>query len=82
MGKADFFKGGDWNIIGDISGRKIKASQAKKRWDNAIDLPEYIEPRHPQYYVKGVRDDQSVPFSRPNDGYDATLITPGVPSQV
>lgn len=52
-------------MICDVSGRKMKASQAMRRWDNAMVHPDHWEPRHPQDYVKGVRDEQSVPVARP-----------------
>lgn len=67
MGDADYLKIGDWNVVCDVSGRKMKASQSRLRWDNARVHPDHWEPRHPQDYVKGVMDDQSVPFSRPEN---------------
>lgn len=65
-GYSPSFRGGDWKVICDVSGRTIKASQSRKRWDNAIVAKEHWEPRHPQDYVRGVQDEQSVPFSRPD----------------
>lgn len=56
---------GDWNLICDVCGRKIKASTAKHRWDGYIVCPEDFETRHPQDFVKAKADKQSVPFSRP-----------------
>lgn len=59
------FKGGDWLVVDDVSGRVIHASEARHRWDGAIVGDSNWEPRHPQEFVKGVKDDQSVPYSRP-----------------
>lgn len=66
MGYADYYAPGDYNVICDVSGRKLKVSRAKRRWDNALVHPDHWEPRHPQDYVKGVKDDQAVQISRPD----------------
>jgi len=80
-GTADYYKPGDYNMICDVSGRKVKASKMKRRWDNAMVHPDHWETRQPQDFVRGVKDDQSVPVSRPAATYDTTIIAPGVPSQ-
>lgn len=64
-GHRPHFRGGDFLVVCDVSGRTIYASEARHRWDGAIVAKEHWEPRHPQDFVKGVKDDQSVPFSRP-----------------
>ena len=56
---------GQWNIICDICSAKIKAGQAKKRWDGFIVCPKDYESRHPQDFVKARQDKISVPFTRP-----------------
>jgi hypothetical protein len=68
MGHADYLRNGDWNAICDRCGSKFKFSQLKLEWDGL-----YVctangcwEPRQPQDYVKGVRDDMAVPVSRPD----------------
>ena len=70
MGHADYLRNGDYNGICDRCGCKFKFSQLKLEWDGL-----YVctangcwEPRQPQDYVKGVRDDMSVPVSRPQGG--------------
>lgn len=65
MGQSDYYKSGSWNFICEVCGRKFKATQMKKRWDGAIVCREDWEPRHPQDFVKGVKDNPSVPLSRP-----------------
>lgn len=62
--KTDTATRGDWSIICDVCGFKIKASKSKKRWDGLIVCPEDWEPRHPQDFLKIGKEDQSVPFTR------------------
>lgn len=68
MGRADFYKDGDYNAICDECGKKYKFSQLKKRWDGLFVCSRDWEPRHPQDYLKGIRDNMSVPISRPEAG--------------
>lgn len=65
MGRSDYWRSGDWNTECDACGQKYKASKLRKRWDGLMVCPKDMEERHPQDYVRGIRDDQSVPFSRP-----------------
>jgi hypothetical protein len=65
MGKADYYKSGDYNAICDYCGFKYKFSKLKKTWDGFYSCSKCWEPRHPQDFVKGVLDNQSVPVSRP-----------------
>ena len=67
MGHADYYRSGTYNGICDRCGSKFKFSDLKLEWDGL-----YVctangcwEARQPQDYVKGVRDDMSVPVSRP-----------------
>lgn len=70
MGHADYLRNGTYNGICDRCGSKFKFSDLKLEWDGL-----YVctsngcwEARQPQDYVKGVRDDMSVPVSRPEAG--------------
>ena len=56
---------GSWNVICDSCGRKIKASEAKQRWDGLIVCPDDFEMRQPQDFVKARMDRITVPFTRP-----------------
>lgn len=56
---------GSWNVICDSCGKKIKASEAKQRWDGLIVCPLDFEMRQPQDFVKARADKISVPFTRP-----------------
>ena len=58
-------KVGDWNLISDLTGFKIKASEAAERWDGMIGEKDKVEERHPMDFFRSVPEDQRVPFSRP-----------------
>ena len=79
MGHADYYRSGTYNGICDRCGSKFKFSDLKLEWDGL-----YVctangcwEPRQPQDYVKGVRDDMAVPVSRPDQPavYVDTIIS-------
>lgn len=72
MGRADFHKPGDFNRICDLSGFKVKASETRLQWDGLIVRKESFDSRHPQDFVKGKRDNQTVPRARP-EGTDTFL---------
>ena len=40
-------------------------SEVKTEWTGLRGHAHCIDPRHPQDYVRGVRDDQTVPFANP-----------------
>ena len=56
---------GQWNVICDVCGKKIKAGEAKHRWDGFIVCPSDFEQRHSQDFVRARQDKISVPFTRP-----------------
>lgn len=66
MGHADYFKRGDYNVICDICGFKYKASQTRLQWNNLLACSKCYEERHPQDFVRGIRDDMRVPIPRPD----------------
>ena len=61
----NYYVSGGWNVICDSCGKKIKASEAKQRWDGLIVCPEDFEMRQPQDFVKARQDKITVPFTRP-----------------
>lgn len=65
MGRADYYKSGDHNGICDRCGFKYKFSELKRTWDGLWVCDKDWEPRQPQDFVRGVKDDQSVQNSRP-----------------
>jgi hypothetical protein len=66
MGQADFLRVGDYNAICDVCGRKFKFSRLRQKWDNTWACSADWEPRQPQDYLKGIKDNMSVPLSRPD----------------
>ena len=55
----------EWNVVCDVCSKKIKASEAKQRWDGLIVCPSDFEHRHEQDYVRARTDKITVPFTRP-----------------
>jgi hypothetical protein len=64
MSSENTYVPGDWNVICDRTGFKVKASQTRETWDGLRVRKESWEPRQPQDYVRGVPDDQTVPWAR------------------
>ena len=65
---------GDPNVICDRSGMKVRMSQTRKEWNGLRVRIEDWEPRHPQDFVRGRRDNQAVRDPRP-EGTDVFLTT-------
>ena len=65
MANADYLKfDGDWNALCDRCGFKHKASTLKEEWTGFMVCKTCYEPRHPQDFVRGVKDDPSVDWTR------------------
>lgn len=65
MGRRHFYKPGRFYRVDDRSGFTVAAERTQKEWDGSIVADGLWEPRHPQDFVRGIRDDQSVPDARP-----------------
>ena len=65
MGNATYYQDGGWNVTCDLCGKKVKASETEKTWDNFYVCRSHKEERNPQDYLRGIRDVQTVAFSRP-----------------
>ena len=72
--KKNHFISGEWNVICDVCSKKIKAHDAKLRWDGFIVCPDDFENRHPQDFVKAQTDKITVPFTRPIPTLTFTVI--------
>ncbi len=72
MSHIGYYKPGDNNAICDRCGKPFKASELKKTWDGLWVCRRDWEPRHPQDFVRGVKDDMSVKVSRPDS--DPTFV--------
>lgn len=64
-GKADFFADGQWNFYCDLCGAKTKSGEGTRTWDNFYVCKHHKEERNPQDFVRGVRENQSLPWTRP-----------------
>lgn len=69
-----YFNPGDYNCICDVTGFKMKASQCRLQWNGLFVRKESFEERHPQDFVRGKTDDQSVPIPR-SDSEPTFLLT-------
>lgn len=61
------YKRGDWKALCDRCGFTYKASQLRESWDKLKVCDECYEPRQPQDFLRGKRDNQAVPWTRPQD---------------
>lgn len=60
---------GSHNVTCDVCSKKIKAKEARQRWDGFIVCPDDYEHRHEQDFVKAQSDKITVPFTRPVPEY-------------
>lgn len=74
---------GDWNAQCDRCGGEFKASQLQLEWTGLRVCPYDFEPKHPQLSVRGRRDRQAPPWTRPeSDAYfvgDTEVTQDGYP---
>lgn len=66
---------GDYNVICDRSGFKVKASDTQLEWNGLRVRKADWEQRQPQDFVKGRADRQTVPDSRPEQ--TDVFLSPG-----
>ncbi len=77
MFKKTYFKSGDWNAICDVCGFKFKASKLQKRWDGLMVCNQDFELRHPQDFIRPIKENISVPWTRPrSEGDDVGTVGP------
>ena len=69
------FVNGDWNVYDQKTGFKLKASQTRRQWNNIRTGVKTFEERHPQDFVRGVPDHQTVPFALPESA--DVFLSPG-----
>lgn len=79
--KGTYARKGDWNVICDLSGFKVKASETTLRWDGLRVITRFCEPRQPQDFIKGVKDNPTVPWTRP-ETVDQFLSAPVRPEDL
>ena len=59
------FKMGEHKVICDRTGFAIYSSDARKEWNGLLVRSKSFEARHPQDFVRGIPDHQSVRDARP-----------------
>lgn len=67
MGSADQFRLGSWNAICDRCGFKFKARALRLEWTGLRVCKECWDPYPPQLRVKAKIDDQTKPWTRPDE---------------
>lgn len=65
---------GDWYFLDDRTGFKTRAARARERWDGVMTSGTHWDPRQPQDLVQGVVDDQTVPWARPRQTNQFTVL--------
>lgn len=63
-GSSSWIPGDPW-VICDRSGLKVRMSDTRKEWNGLRVAKAFYEPRHPQDFVRGRKDDMRVPDARP-----------------
>jgi hypothetical protein len=66
MGRADYYKKGQWLVLCDVCGMKYHSGDLKQRWDGLMCCRQDWNIRQPQDFVRGIPDPQAVPWSRPD----------------
>ena len=59
-----------WRLICDRTGFEMYAPDAVREWTGLIVRRQDMDVRHSQEFVRGRRDRQNVPFSRPEPSDD------------
>jgi len=61
----NYYTSGQWNLICDVCGKKIKSGKSRHRWDGFVVCEDDWEERQPQDFVRARQDKITVPFTRP-----------------
>ena len=70
-GSSNQYRRGDWNVICDRCGCKMKRSEARMTWDKLLVCNEDWEPKHPQLFPTPISRGEGRPVNparpRPED---------------
>jgi hypothetical protein len=80
--KREELDDGDYYVVCDRTGFRVPASKTRMTWDGLRVWDEVWEPRHPQDFVRGVPDRQTVPNPRPKEAEPAFRTTPVLPEDL
>ena len=67
MGAYDFYSKGNWNFYCELCGKKNKSQNAMLTWDGHRVCKHHKEVRNPQDFQRVVNDNQSVPWTAPDN---------------
>ena len=73
--KPTWYKQGSWNAYCQRHGGKVKAEEIVREWTGLLVCKKCAEERQSQDFVRGVVDDQSVPWSTGNPA-DVFVVAP------
>jgi hypothetical protein len=65
MASNNYWASGQWNFICELCGAKRKSKDGVKTWDGHYVCSSHKEVRNPQDFVRGVRENLTVPWTRP-----------------
>jgi hypothetical protein len=65
MASNNYWASGQWNFICELCGAKRKSKDGVKTWDGHYVCSSHREVRNPQDFVRGVRENLTVPWTRP-----------------
>lgn len=65
MKRQHRYKPGDHLVVCDRSGFTYWRSECVKEWNGLLVHKSQFEPRHPQDFLRGIKDDMSIKDARP-----------------
>lgn len=65
MYKRPKIRPGQWNVVCDRTGFRLPNTVCQFQWNNLLVWDRVWEARQPQDYLRGLPDNQSVPYARP-----------------
>lgn len=71
----NYYVSGSNNLTCDVCSKKIKAHEARTRWDGFVVCKDDYEMRHPHDFIRAKQDKISVPIMRPIPPLEFTSIT-------
>lgn len=56
---------GTYHLVCDRTGFRLPNTMIVREWDNYMVWDKVYEPRQPQDYLRGIKDNMTVPIARP-----------------
>lgn len=75
MSYETYYKPGDWSVICDYTGFKMKRSECMFTWDGYLVRNQSWETRQPQDFVRGVMDHFAVEPGQVRDQVDPVFLS-------